>query len=168
MDLPDCNELIEQLAGNLASVLSQRGIEAPCVVGIHTGGVWVADRLAGRLGWTAPIGVLDISFHRDDFGHSGLNPAVHPSNLPWEIEGRDVVLVDDVLYTGRTIRAALNELFDWGRPASVTLATLIERDGRELPISADAIGTRVDIGRGRLLKLRGPNPLTLDIVEARA
>lgn len=167
MDLPDCSELIEQLAGNLASVLSQRRIETPCVVGIHTGGVWVADRLAGRFGWTAPIGVLDISFHRDDFGHSGLNPAVHPSNLPWEIEGRDVVLVDDVLYTGRTIRAALNELFDWGRPASVILATLIERDGRELPISADAIGTRMDIGRGRLLKLRGPDPLSLDIVEAR-
>ena len=121
-----------------------------------------------RLGWTSPLGVLDISFHRDDFGHSGLNPAVHPSSLPWEIEGRDVVLVDDVLYTGRTIRAALNELFDWGRPSQVVLATLVARDGRELPIAADAVGARLEIGRGRLLKLRGPDPLFLAVVETGA
>lgn len=168
MDLPDPSELIDRLAANLRRVLDERGIGAPCVVGIHTGGVWVAEELGRRLGWTSPLGVLDISFHRDDFGQSGLNPAVHPSSLPWEIEGRDVILVDDVLYTGRTIRAALNELFDWGRPASVVLAALIERDGRELPIAADAFGARLEVGRGRLLKLRGPDPLSLDIVEARA
>jgi pyrimidine operon attenuation protein/uracil phosphoribosyltransferase len=168
MDLPDPSELIDRLAEDLRIVLDERGISAPCVVGIHTGGVWVAEQLALRLGWTSPLGVLDISFHRDDFGHSGLNPAVHPSSLPWEIEGRDVVLVDDVLYTGRTIRAALNELFDWGRPSQVVLAALVARDGRELPIAADAIGARLEVGRGRLLKLRGPDPLSLDIVEARA
>lgn len=168
MELPDPNALIDRLAADLSTVLAKRGVTAPRVVGIHTGGVWVAERLARRLGWSDPIGVLDISFHRDDFGHSGLNPAVHPSHLPWDIDGRDLVLVDDVLYTGRTVRAALNELFDWGRPARVVLAALVERDGRELPVAADAVGARLSVGRGRLLKLRGPDPLALEVVEGRA
>jgi pyrimidine operon attenuation protein/uracil phosphoribosyltransferase len=168
MDLPDPNELLDRLADGVGAVLRSRAIAEPRVVGIHTGGVWVAHALARRLGWTDPIGVLDISFHRDDFGHAGLNPAVHPSSLPWDIDGRDLVLVDDVLYTGRTVRAALNELFDWGRPAQVVLAALIERDGRELPVAADAVGARLEVGRGRLLKLRGPDPLSLAIVEGRA
>lgn len=168
MELPDPNALIDRLAADLSSVLAARGVTAPRVVGIHTGGVWVAERLARRLGWSDPIGVLDISFHRDDFGHAGLNPAVHPSHLPWDIDGRDLVLVDDVLYTGRTVRAALNELFDWGRPARVVLAALVERDGRELPVAADAVGARLSVGRGRLLKLRGPDPLALEVVEGRA
>jgi len=168
MELPDPDRLIEHLAGHLPAVLAARGVSNPRVVGIHTGGVWVAERLAARLGWPAPIGVLDISFHRDDFGHTGLNPAVKPSHLPWDIDGRDVVLVDDVLYTGRTVRAALNEIFDWGRPAKVVLAVLVERDGRELPIAADAVGARLTIGRGRLLKLRGPDGLSLEVVEGRA
>jgi pyrimidine operon attenuation protein/uracil phosphoribosyltransferase len=168
MDLPDPNALLDRLAEALAKTLTARGITEPRVVGIHTGGVWVARELARRLGWSDPIGVLDISFHRDDFGHAGLNPAVHPSNLPWEIDGRDLVLVDDVLYTGRTVRAALNEIFDWGRPAKVVLAALVERDGRELPVAADAVGARVEVGSGRLLKLRGPEPLTLAITEGRA
>lgn len=168
MDLPDPNALLDRLAARLVEVLAARAINDPRVVGIHTGGVWVAHELARRLRWAAPIGVLDISFHRDDFGRSGLNPAVRPSNLPWEIDGRDLVLIDDVLYTGRTVRAALNELFDWGRPAQVVLATLIERDGRELPIAADAVGACLEVGRGRLLKLRGPDPFTLEVVEGRA
>lgn len=167
MELPEPEALIDRLATELPAVLAGRGIAAPRVVGIHTGGVWVAHELARRLGWDGPIGVLDISFHRDDFGHAGLNPAVHPSHLPWDVDGHDIVLVDDVLYTGRTARAALNELFDWGRPAQVVLAALVERDGRELPIAADAVGARLTVGRGRLLKLRGPDPLKLDVVENR-
>lgn len=168
MELPEPNEALAHLTQRLAAVLAARGIADPRIVGIHTGGVWIARQLASRLGWRSPIGVLDISFHRDDFGHAGLNPTVHPSNLPWEVEGRDIVLVDDVLYTGRTVRAALNELFDWGRPARVLLAVLIDRDGRELPIAADAAGATLEIGKGRLLKLRGPEPLRLEVVEARA
>jgi pyrimidine operon attenuation protein/uracil phosphoribosyltransferase len=168
MELPDPDRLIEHLAGDLPALLAARGVSDPRVVGIHTGGVWVAERLAARLGWQGPIGVLDISFHRDDFGYTGLNPAVKPSHLPWDIDGRDVVLVDDVLYTGRTVRAALNEIFDWGRPAKVVLAVLVERDGRELPIAADAVGARLTIGHGRLLKLRGPDGLSLEVVEGRA
>ncbi len=162
--LPDADDLIEALAGALQQRLQLRGIESPCLVGVQTGGVWVAGRLAQRLGWTQPVGVLDISFHRDDFGRNGLNPSVHPSHLPWDVDGRDVVLVDDVLYTGRTARAALNEIFDWGRPASVTLAVLVARDGRELPIQADVQGTALALGRGQHLKLRGPEPLRLELV----
>jgi pyrimidine operon attenuation protein/uracil phosphoribosyltransferase len=83
------------------------------------------------------------------------------------VTGTDLVLVDDVLYTGRTIRAALNEVFDWGRPRSVLLAVLISRDGRELPIAADAVGACVEVGPGQQLKLRGPDPLRLELVEGR-
>src|SRR3990172_1289698 len=112
------------------------GPRRPAIVGIHTGGVWVARRLHKLLDLEDPLGSLDISFYRDDFTRIGVNPQVKASNLPIDIENRHVILVDDVLHTGRTIRAALNEIFDYGRPASVTLAVLIERDGRELPIAA--------------------------------
>ena len=162
--LPDADDLIEALAGALQQRLQLRGIESPCLVGVQTGGVWVARRLAQRLGCTQPVGVLDISFHRDDFGRNGLNPSVHPSHLPWDVAGRHVVLVEDALYTGRTARAALKEIFDWGRPASVTLAVLVARDGRELPIQADVQGTALALGRGQHLKLRGPEPLRLELV----
>jgi pyrimidine operon attenuation protein/uracil phosphoribosyltransferase len=165
MHLPDTGTLIATLGDALRQRLSRRGITEPCLVGIHSGGVWVAERLRPVLGAMGPLGTLDISFHRDDFGRVGLNPSVQPSRLPWDIGGRHVVLVDDVLYTGRTVRAALNEIFDWGRPASVTLAVLIARDGRELPIQADAVGTEVALARGQHLKLRGPDPLRLELVE---
>jgi pyrimidine operon attenuation protein/uracil phosphoribosyltransferase len=166
--LPDADQLVEGLAAALRQRLQLRGIESPCLVGVQTGGVWVAERLARKLGLPETIGVLDISFHRDDFGRNGLNPSVHPSHLPWDVAGRHVVLVDDVLYTGRTVRAALNEIFDWGRPASVTLAVLVARDGRELPIQADVQGTALALGHGQHLKLRGPTPLRLELVGAGA
>lgn len=166
--LPDAETLVETLAGALRQRLQLRGIDQPCVVGVQTGGVWIAERLARHLGLAQPVGMLDISFHRDDFGRNGLNPSVRPSHLPWDVADCHVVLVDDVLYTGRTARAALNEIFDWGRPASVTLAVLVARDGRELPIQADVQGTAVALGRGQHLKLRGPEPLRLELVEAQA
>ncbi len=165
VQIPAIETLIATLGDALRQRLSRRGIAEPCLVGIQTGGVWVAERLRQRLGLTGALGTLDISFHRDDFGRIGLNPSVHPSRLPWDIGGRDVVLVDDVLYTGRTVRAALNEIFDWGRPASVTLAALIARDGRELPVQADAVGAEIALARGQHLKLRGPDPLRLELIE---
>jgi pyrimidine operon attenuation protein/uracil phosphoribosyltransferase len=156
------DELIAQLAAALRDTLARRAIENPHVVGIHAGGVWVAERVHAALGLTSPIGALDISFHRDDYGRVGLNPSVRPSRLPWDIADKHVLLIDDVLYTGRTVRAALNELFDWGRPASVILGVLIARDGRELPIEADAAGMRVALPAGQHVKLRGPDPLRLE------
>jgi len=115
------------------------------LVGIHTGGVWVAEKLRDALGLETPVGVLDVSFYRDDFACSGLKPDVRPSRVDFEVTGAHIVLVDDVLYTGRTVRAALNELFDHGRPARIDLAVLIDRGGRELPIAATFIGRTLEV-----------------------
>ena len=161
----EAEQALELLARGLASVLQAQAVAAPRLVGIQTGGVWVAERLHAALGIAAPLGTLDISFHRDDYGEVGLNPVVRPSRLPWDVNGADLVLVDDVLFTGRTVRAAINELFDWGRPRSVLLAVLVARDGRELPIAADVAGAAIDLGPGRQIKLRGPAPLRFELVD---
>jgi pyrimidine operon attenuation protein/uracil phosphoribosyltransferase len=138
----------------------------PLMVGIHTGGVWVAERLHHLLELKEPLGTLDISFYRDDFTRIGMNPQVRTSHLPVNVEDRHLILVDDVLHTGRTIRAALNEIFDYGRPASVTLACLIERGGRELPIEPQVVGEHVKLGKNQHVKLLGPDRLELRIQEA--
>ena len=138
----------------------------PLMVGIHTGGVWIAERLHRELGLKEPLGTLDISFYRDDFTRIGMNPQVRTSHLPVNVEDRHLILVDDVLHTGRTIRAALNEIFDYGRPASVALACLIERGGRELPIEPQVVGEHIKLGRNQHLKLLGPEKLELRIQEA--
>ncbi len=138
----------------------------PLMVGIHTGGVWVAERLHRLLELKEPLGTLDISFYRDDFTRIGMNPQVRTSHLPVNVEDRHLILVDDVLHTGRTIRAALNEIFDYGRPASVMLACLIERGGRELPIEPQVVGEHVKLGKYQHVKLLGPDKLELRIQEA--
>ena len=108
------------------------------------------------------LGILDVSFYRDDFTRSGLHPQVRPSELPFEIDGQHLVLVDDVLMSGRTIRAALNELFDYGRPASVTLVCLLDLNARELPIRPDVVGQTLSLAPNERVKLRGPAPLVLE------
>ncbi|HED19618.1 MAG TPA: bifunctional pyr operon transcriptional regulator/uracil phosphoribosyltransferase PyrR [Gammaproteobacteria bacterium] len=133
------------------------------MVGIHTGGVWIAEGLHRILDIQEPLGVLDISFYRDDFTRIGMNPQVKPSQLPFTLDDRDIILVDDVLHTGRTIRAAMNELFDYGRPASILLATLVERSGRELPIEANVVGLAMELAPGEQVKLSGPEPLALEV-----
>ncbi len=133
------------------------------MVGIHTGGVWIARLLHERLGIQKPLGTLDISFYRDDFTRIGMNPQVRPSELPFTLDGRTIILVDDVLHTGRTVRAAMNELFDYGRPASIVLATLVERSGRELPIEANVVGLHMELAEDQHVKLSGPEPLRLEI-----
>ena len=115
------------------------------LVGIHTGGVWLADRLKDELHIPHPVGVLDISFYRDDFARSGLHPSVKPSRIAFDVDDANILLVDDVLHTGRTVRAAMNELFDYGRPASIDLAVLIDRGGRELPIAASMVGRTIEV-----------------------
>jgi pyrimidine operon attenuation protein/uracil phosphoribosyltransferase len=156
---------IEQALARMSAGLKASLKHQPLMVGIHTGGVWVAQRLHRLLDLTDPLGTLDISFYRDDFTRIGVNPQVKASALPVSIDGRHVILVDDVLQTGRTIRAALNEIFDYGRPASVTLACLIERDGRELPIEAQVVGEHLKLKKNQHVKLSGPEPLALTIQE---
>jgi len=132
MQLPDTKHLLHTLAEKICPhVNADTGI-----VGVHTGGAWVAQWLQKELKVDKPIGSLDISFYRDDFQRVGLHPQVRPSDIPFDVEGCDIILVDDVLYTGRTIRAAMNELFDYGRPRRIRLAVLVDRGGRELPVSA--------------------------------
>ena len=157
--------MLDGLADRIKTVIESKSWQNPVMIGIHTGGSWVAEELHGRLGLQEPLGVLDISFYRDDFSEIGVQPQVRPSNLPFSIEGRDILLIDDVLYTGRTIRAALNEIFDYGRPANVLLGVLIERDGRQIPIQADCVGGRVDLQPKQRIKLTGPDPLKFTIHE---
>jgi len=156
-------DLIDGMATELKIRLQQGRISDPVMIGIHTGGVWVAKQLHQTLGISEELGTLNISFYRDDFSRIGLNPQVEPSNIPFEVENRHIILVDDVLQTGRTIRAAMNEIFDFGRPASIILATLIEKDGRELPIVADVVGMKPTLKEGDYISLTGPDPLTLVI-----
>lgn len=130
--LPDAEAQCLELAEQIRPWLDNK----PALVGIHSGGAWVAERLRQLLGLEEDIGLIDVSFYRDDFGERGLHPQVKPSTIPFDVEGRHLILVDDVLYTGRTTRAALNELFDYGRPASIELAVLADRGERELPIYA--------------------------------
>ncbi|WP_281271669.1 bifunctional pyr operon transcriptional regulator/uracil phosphoribosyltransferase PyrR [Isoalcanivorax indicus] len=157
--------LLESMAAQLRRHLAERGISDYALIGIHSGGAWVADALHQRLQPAAELGTLDISFYRDDFSHRGLQSRVRPTALPFDVDAAHLVLVDDALMSGRTARAALNELFDYGRPASVTLAVLFDIGRRELPISADICGAHVALPPGQRVELRGPAPLTADVIE---
>nr|WP_228151225.1 bifunctional pyr operon transcriptional regulator/uracil phosphoribosyltransferase PyrR [Tamilnaduibacter salinus] len=156
------DELLANLEDGVRRQYQQ--LDNPALVGIRTGGVWLANRLHERLGLSEPIGELDISFYRDDFSRLGLNPRVRPSSLPFETQGRNIVLVDDVIMSGRTIRAAMNELFDYGRPARIVLATLLDLGARELPVQPDIAGQSLTLPRDKRLKLRGPDPLRVEAV----
>lgn len=165
MSLPNPADLIRQMAVDLRAHLSRRNITEPRFIGIRTGGVWVAKALLDELGSDEAMGTLDVSFYRDDFSQNGLHPQVRPSELPFEIEGQHLVLVDDVLMSGRTIRAALNELFDYGRPASVTLVCLLDLDAGELPIRPNVVGATLSLAANERVKLSGPEPLTLELQD---
>jgi pyrimidine operon attenuation protein/uracil phosphoribosyltransferase len=123
------------------------------LVGVWSGGAWLAERLQRDLQRTGEHGVISSTLHRDDFGSRGLAAGADPTRLPFDVTGKPVVLIDDVLYTGRTIRAVINELYDFGRPASVTLAVLVDRGGRELPIQAAYSAARITLPRGQRLSL---------------
>lgn len=163
--LPDA----EALCDSLAAQLRERLPTDAALVGIVTGGAWLAERLHRMLGLRAPLGVLDPSFYRDDFDKKGLHHHVKPSQIPFDVQGRHIVLVDDVLYTGRTVRGAMNELFDYGRPAKIELAALVDRGGRELPIAAQYVGAQLAVPEGRVLVLeRGESgAFTLQISDKR-
>lgn len=131
IQLPDAELLLTQLAGQLKPTITSE----TALVGIHSGGVWMMERLLAMLGNDLAHGKLDVSFYRDDFGQRGLHQDTKPSQIPFEVQDRHIILIDDVFFTGRTIRAAMNELFDYGRPTSISLAVLVNRGGRELPIA---------------------------------
>ncbi|MCB1864305.1 MAG: bifunctional pyr operon transcriptional regulator/uracil phosphoribosyltransferase PyrR [Chromatiales bacterium] len=165
-ELPGVEPLLAALVARLRERLDSDAAP-PLVIGIHTGGAWIARHLHAALGLAEPLGLLDISFYRDDFTRLDSHPHVRPSELPVSIDDRELWLVDDVLHTGRTIRAALNELFDYGRPAAVRLIALIDRPGRELPIQPDVVGQSVEIGDDEHIKLVGPEPLALVLARRR-
>ena len=150
MPFPDAEVIFENLAKRIQAD-SGRDFS---LIGIHTGGVWLAERLHRELGIKQPFGVLDVAFYRDDFDKIGLHPQVKPSEIPFAVENAHILLVDDVLQTGRTIRAAINELFDYGRPASISLAALVDRGGRELPIAAQYTGIALELPVDKILELR--------------
>ena len=156
--------LLDKLVIDLTPLLSSN----PVIIGIHTGGSWLAEILHQRLNISEPCGSLDISFYRDDFSRIGLNPKVKASSLPLDISGRHILLIDDVLQTGRTIRAAMNEIFDYGRPASIQLCVLVERNGRELPIHADYCGMKINLRPHQQVKLNGPDNLSLHIGDIKS
>ena len=159
----DVPELIEQIGTQIKQldIYSQ----SPKMIGIRTGGEWVAQQLHKQLGLADELSVIDIAFYRDDFSKIGLNPTVKPSSIPWDVDDQHILLVDDVLFTGRTTRAALNEIFDFGRPASVTLVSLLDRKGcRELPFQADIIGLALECQQK--IKLTGPDPLKVRIIDS--
>lgn len=123
------------------------------LVGIWSGGAWLAERLQKDLGLAGEPGVISSSLHRDDFGSKGMSASADHTKLPFDVNGRPVLLIDDVLYTGRTTRAVINELFDFGRPSSVTLAVLVDRGGRELPIEPAFSAARVTLAAAHKLRL---------------
>ena len=155
--------LYSQLETELKSALA--GMPNLAIVGIYSGGAWLAERLAEALNLPAP-GFVDVSFYRDDYAKRGLKEEIRPSQIPFEMEGANILLVDDVLYTGRTTRAAINTLFDYGRPAKIMLAALVDRGGRELPIFADFVAKTIDLPSEQMLVLQkaddGRLSLTID------
>jgi pyrimidine operon attenuation protein / uracil phosphoribosyltransferase len=166
MKLPDaeklCDELVKELKPRIGA---QTGM-----IGIYTGGAWLAERLHARLGVAAPLGLMDIAFYRDDYQARGLHHDPKRTKIPFDVSGRELLLVDDVLYTGRTVRAAMNELFDYGRPAGIALVVLADRGGRQLPICAQYCGARVEVPAGMRLRLTRDDAgkLALALEEERA
>ena len=163
--LKNIEELLTGIQSQLALWLKEHKISQPYFIGIHTGGAWLAEHLHKALAIQSELGKLDISFYRDDFEQKGLHPEVKPSELSLSVEDANIILIDDVLMTGRTIRAAFNEIFDYGRPASVTLVTLIELTPRQLPIRADICGQKLSLPPSQRVNLSGPEPLKLEIIS---
>ncbi len=151
--ITDIDQFIDAMLTEIRAAIPEDDLSELLMIGIHTGGVWIAERLHRKLNIQQPLGKLNIAFYRDDFSRIGTHPQVTPSKLPFDIEDKHLLLVDDVLHTGRTIRAALNEIFDYGRPASVRLAVLIDRGEHELPIQADFMGKSLTLKPGEHVKL---------------
>jgi pyrimidine operon attenuation protein / uracil phosphoribosyltransferase len=162
--LPDAEGVLSQLAEKMRGAVA---LDAK-LVGIYSGGAWLAERLAKMLPGEHAVGYIDVSFYRDDYAERGLRAKPATTSLPFEVDASRIVLVDDVLYTGRSVRAAINELFDYGRPQSIELAVLIDRGGRELPIEAAYVGARLAVARNAsiVLQRRDDDSLALSVEAA--
>jgi len=150
MKLPDAEKLCAQLAKELRPLVGPK----TAMVGLYTGGAWLAERLHKDLAIETPLGLMDIAFYRDDYAARGLKHDPKRTKIPFDVNGAALLLVDDVLYSGRTVRAAMNELFDYGRPASIALVVLADRGGRQLPICAQHVGAKVAVPVGMRLTLK--------------
>ena len=155
------------MSEQLRHLIEHRQLDDPIILGIRSGGVWVAERLHEQLKINEPMGLLDINFYRDDFSRISSFPQVKPSAINTNLDDRHIILVDDVIHSGRTICAALNEIADYGRAATVSLVIMIDRGGREMPICADIVGTTVDLREGQHIKLRGPAPLRIEVIDGK-
>src|SRR5258706_10616963 len=164
MKLPDAELLLPKLAAELKPLIKP----ATAMIGLYTGGAWLAERLHALLGLKQPLGLMDIAFYRDDYSKEGLKHDPKRTKIPFDVEGRDLLLVDDVLYTGRTVRAAMNELFDYGRPRSISLVVLADRGGRQLPIAAQHCGAKIEVPEGPRLRLKRGEDSTLRLELERA
>ena len=163
-ELPDAEVLLPRLAESLRL----RVTPELAMIGLYTGGAWLAERLHAMLGLATPLGLMDIAFYRDDYNKEGLKHDPKRTKIPFDVEGRDLLLVDDVLYTGRTVRAAMNELFDYGRPRSISLVILADRGGRQLPICAQYCGAVVQVPGGMRLRLKRAEGGSLNLELERA
>lgn len=162
----DAEALYQTLAKRIKAALAHA--ENLAIVGIYSGGAWLAERLASELQLKERLGFIDVSFYRDDYAEKGLHAEVKPTQIPFEVDGANILLVDDVLYTGRTTRAAINELFDYGRPAKIMLAALVDRGGRELPIAADFVADTISLSEDQqlILQCAGDGGLSLTVAHA--
>ena len=147
--LPEAEKLCAQLVAELKPHIGPK----TAMVGLYTGGAWLAERLHQDLALKTPLGLMDIAFYRDDYSARGLKRDPKRTKIPFDVNGAQLLLVDDVLFSGRTVRAAVNELFDYGRPASISLVVLADRGGRQLPICAQYCGAKVDVPGGMRLRL---------------
>ncbi len=165
MSLPSVKILIDKLIQSIRPYFpdSQDPVDQPIIVGIETGGYWIANIIHQSIAPDTELGRLNISFYRDDFTTTGLHPTVEPSSLTTNIDGKTIILVDDVIYSGRTIRAAMNEIFDYGRPEQIILAILVDRGERSIPIQPDIVAETIQLEAGSHIKLSGPEPLQLNI-----
>lgn len=162
--LPNAEDLLKILAQKIQPLLH----ENTALVGIHSGGVWLLERLLILLQdsiqkYHVEHGTLDVSFYRDDYSQRGLKIENRPSQISFDVEGKHIILIDDVFYTGRTTRAAMNELFDYGRPASIALAALIDRGGRELPIVPQVVAANIELNAAQNLQLQRDENSTLTL-----
>jgi len=139
MQLPDPEKLLEKITTEIKAQLEPNS----ALVGIHSGGVWMMQRILKSIGKDIPHGMLDAALYRDDYAERGLKTDPRPSDIAFDVTDKHIILIDDIFYTGRTTRAAMNELFDYGRPASITLVVLINRGGAELPIFPNIIGAEI-------------------------
>jgi pyrimidine operon attenuation protein / uracil phosphoribosyltransferase len=143
----------ENLLSDITTAIKATIQDSSAIVGIHSGGVWLMERVLANLNQEIPFGTLDAAFYRDDFAQRGLKNQPQPANIPFDVKDKHIILIDDIFYTGRTTRAAINELFDYGRPASITLAVLINRGGAQLPIMPQIVGATIPLSPNQRFQL---------------